>query len=84
MFYLALIASASAVSLNSFIYPHPDYFADGYSDTWQYVNHNHLVNETSYVDDQPASFSEAVKDFPGDTANPPYEARWLPTTDKRY
>ena len=51
--FAALIASASAISINSEIYPHPDYYADGYSNTWKYTEMEHIVNETAYVNDQP-------------------------------
>ena len=54
LYFAALVASTSAVTLNSEIYPHPDYYADGYSNTWKYSDMEHLVNETAYVDDIPA------------------------------
>ena len=49
----ALVASASAINLNSEIYPHPDYYEDGYSNTWKYTEMTHIVNETAYVNDVP-------------------------------
>ena len=52
--FAALIASASAISINSEIYPHPDYYEDGYSNTWKYTEMTHIVNETAYVNDVPA------------------------------
>ena len=53
--FAALVASASAINLNSEseIYPHPDYYADGYSNTWKYTEMPHIVNETAYVNDVP-------------------------------
>ena len=51
--FAALIASASAISINAEIYPHPDYYADGYSNTWKYTEMEHIVNETAYVNDVP-------------------------------
>ena len=49
----ALVASCSGITLNSEIYPHPDYYADGYSNTWKYTEMPHIVNETAYVNDMP-------------------------------
>ena len=54
--FAALIASASAISINAEIYPHPDYYADGYSNTWKYTEMEHIVNETAYVNDVPQRF----------------------------
>ena len=56
--FAALIASASAISINSEIYPHPDYYADGYSNTWKYTEMEHIVNETAYVNDVPTSTAD--------------------------
>ena len=56
--FAALIASASAISINSEIYPHPDYYADGYSNTWKYTEMEHIVNETAYVNDVPTSTND--------------------------
>ena len=71
--FAALVASASAINLNSEIYPHPDYYADGYSNTWKYTEMEHIVNETAYVIDattapnyDPWVFDEGA--FAGSTA----------------
>ena len=56
--FAALVASASAIGLNSEIYPHPDYYADGYSNTWKYTDMPHIVNETAYVNDVPTTTSD--------------------------
>ena len=53
MKFTALVASASALNLNAEIYPHPDYYADDYSNTWRYTLMDHIVNETAYVADIP-------------------------------
>ena len=58
--FAALVASASAINLNSEseIYPHPDYYADGYSNTWKYSDMVHIVNETAYVNDVPTTTAD--------------------------
>ena len=58
--FAALVASASAVALNSGIYPHPDYYEDGYSNTWKYTEMTHIVNETAYVNDDPKLKDDGV------------------------
>ena len=52
--FAALVASTSAIALNNEIYPHPDFYADGYSNTWKYSEMDHIVNETAYTDDIPS------------------------------
>ena len=56
--FAALVASVSAINLNSEIYPHPDYYADGYSNTWKYTEMEHIVNETAYVNDVPTTTND--------------------------
>ena len=51
--FAALVASTSAINLNTEIYPHPDYYEDGYSNTWKYTEMEHIVNETAYINDIP-------------------------------
>ena len=80
---LLLVSAASAVTLNMKPYdPNhvPDYYADGYSDTWSYTTNHKLVNETAYVMDQPTEMNDVMEGFPGATPNTPYKPIWLPTT----
>ena len=69
--FAALVASTSAISINSEIYPHPDYYADGYSNTWKYTEMEHIVNETADVNDVPQPHDPWIFDegaFAGSTA----------------
>ena len=52
-----MAATASAITLNQRI---PDYWADGYSDTWYYAGRPHIVNEVEWKADDPVGYADAV------------------------
>jgi len=52
-----LMGSISAVKINQSL---PDYWDDDYSKTWKYTEHEHIVNETAWLEGNPYGYTEAV------------------------
>ena len=52
-----LLGSISALRMNQAL---PDYWDGNYSNTWKYTNHDHIVNETAWLEGNPYGYTEAV------------------------
>ena len=51
------LGTISAVKINQAL---PDYWDGSYSNTWKYTDHNHIVNETAWIEGNPYGYTEAV------------------------